>query len=1180
MKFFLSVFVPFLGGYVSASAVNAEAIDEVLSSIPIRQDQALESQFNNTFPPIRVNSGSGIIMWNRINYALAAYWRNQDTNVADAGLISLLNDVVEFTDPDTEVTYNKTAYQDDVDNAHFHWNGYLLARIYFYFSSSSRYFPGRMSAAAENAVLQMLWDWLLTECAIEYADPADVHLAWGSENHDAQQWVSLWSACQIFKDLPNYQNLTFTDGSTPIQNAAAFDEYFKAYCRERSLKGGTVELGSPTYVKYTLNCWLNLYDFAEDPELKNAADMLLDIYWADWALEQLDGQRGGSRHRSYPGAPSITETGGAGHSWIYFNIGQQDPKHPGDMSAVTTSWRPSRATVALALGGDELGTYQYTSRRLGVRDPNPPDFPGGPAAFSWNPLNPEGGSLLRTTWRTPDFVIGMSQVELLEQDEWIHFSSQNRWNGVIFSGQPEARIFTQRPYPGTPTIAASETNAEWGVQNKGAMILQRITKHTKANGQAVWFDFDLNVSEINGWIFAASSDAYAAVRIVDGAWNWVPDSLTYHRGSNDNLNLGQWAELIDQYSPVIIEVSRKSNYPTYSAFQSEILSNPLVWDGTRLDYTSTAYATTLTLFADESAPPRVDGEPVDLAPTKNYDSPYLQGDFAGGPVMIQYGNERTVHGVAPFVDDSDTQALWHFESLSSGTVYEDDSSATPRTVLNAVVHVDSSAGIKEIADGKFGNAIRCEFFEGDQYMMTGSSLWPSGVGTFRYQGWIRLNSGDTGGTLLHIYDQVFLSVTTATVSFKINRSGDTQDASAGNQIELSAMIDSSNDWQYIEAVYDGERIQLVTEMETVSAPGIGLFVPNQRSVYIGSRKNKSNYVGDMDEVKLSAFMSQPVVVAASAEHLQVSDPDLATNTIANFSPVTGADCKLVVTASWESGEPGVASVTYAGQSFSEAVSSDGGRQSSIWYLDLDAQSPSSGDVVVTFNAPTDSRIGVLSLKNAAPGTPVETLADTLVTTLTLSAAAHNSLSVGVYTENGNGVLSSDFAHTVYSGNSGSSVGNAGYQLEAVAGAQSYQWTAANNASASAVANFAPALPSIAELADDDADGMADLWEIEHFGTLGASSQSSNADGDAWTDREEFIAGTDPWDPGSIFQIRSISAEFIAWQAVQGKTYRVLSTEDLNEGWRVEAAGLQGTPPENSYFLSTESEQKFFKIEIK
>lgn len=1180
MKLCLSVLVLCLGGVLRASAVDAQAIDDLLSSIPTRQDQALAAQFNSPYPPIKVDSGSGIIMWNRIDYALAAYWRNQDTTVADAGLISLLNDVVAFTDPGTGGTYNKTAYQDDVDKGHFHWNGYLLARIYFTFSSNSAYFPGRMSAAAEDAVLQMLWGWLLAECALEYADPADVHLAWGSENHDAQQWVSLWSACQIFKDLPSYQSLTFSDGSTPIQNAAAFDEYFKAYCRERSLKGGTVELGSPTYVKYTSNCWLNLYDFADDPELKAAADMLLDIYWADWAIEQLDGQRGGSRHRSYPGAPSIAQTGGAGHSWIHFNIGTLST-HPGSMSANTTFWRPSRATVALALGGDLLGTYQYTSRRLGARDPNPPPFPSGLGAHAWNPLNPEGGSLLRTTWRTPDFVMGMSQVELLEQDEWIHFSSQNRWNGVIFSGQPEARIFTQRPYPGTPTTPASETNAEWGVQNKGAMILQRITKATKAYGQAVWFDFDLNVSEINGWIFAAGSDAYAAVRIVDGGWNWVPDSLAYHRGSNDNLNLGEWAELIDQYSPVIIEVGRKSDYAGYSAFRSEILSNPLVWDGSRLDYTSTHYGTTLTLFADESAPPRVDGMPVDLSPAKNYDSPYLQGDFAGGPVVIGFAGNRIVHGVAPFADDANTAALWHFDALVSGTDFEDDPSGAGRTAVDATVHPDSTDSISVITDGKFGNAIRCAFEAGDQYLMTtGTEKWPTDRGTIRYQGWIRLNPGDVGGTLLHIYDQVTLAVSTTEVTFSINLSGDLQDSSATNLISSSAAIESSNDWQYIEAIYDGERIQLITEEEAVSAPGIGEFVPDVRNIYLGSRKNKSNYVGDLDEVKLSASNPDGVAVAISADHLQKSNPDLITNTIPGFAPVLNQNSKLVVVASWEQGTAGIASVTYAGSAFTEVVTSDAGRQSSIWYRDLDEFSPVSGDVVVTFNDFTDSRIGVLSLVNAAPGAPVSTVADSATETVTLSQATYNSLSVGVYTENGNGTITSDFANTLYSGDSGSSVGNAGYQVQAVPGAYTYTWAGNDPSSAIAAAVFAPAPLVAPQPADDDVDLMDDYWELEQFGSLGASDGSGNADGDLFTDLQEFTAGTDPQDADSQIRISGMSIDSISWTAVQGKTYQVWSSPNLEEGsWTMLANGIFGTPPESTFYFPTEPDEQFFKIGV-
>jgi hypothetical protein len=188
--------------------------------------------------------------------------------------------------------------------------------------------------------------------------------------------------------------------------------------------------------------------------------------------------------------------------------------------------------------------------------------------------------------------------------------------------------------------------------------------------------------------------------------------------------------------------------------------------------------------------------------------------------------------VAPFADDANTIDHWDFETTVP------------------TVHADSTNHIYEIADGKFGAAFRCDFQVGDQYMMT-SSAWPVDKGTFRYQGWIRLNSGDAGGDLLHVYDQVYLSVNTSTVTFKINKSGVPADTSATNVVDLSADISTSNDWQYIEAVYDGTTIKLVTELETVSTPGIGEFVPNVRNIYIGSRKNTSNFVGDMDEVKIS-----------------------------------------------------------------------------------------------------------------------------------------------------------------------------------------------------------------------------------------------------------------------------------------------------------------------------------------
>lgn len=807
-----------------------QAIDEVMGQTVQRQTQGMQAQLANTFP----SSG----MWFYENFALAAYWLNQRTSEADAGLINIKDGGL---------------YQADVDADHFHWNAYLLERIYFLFSSQSDdpAFRGRMSVAAENAILEMLWDWAAPITEIGLASSDKLNFYWESENHDAQAWVSLWGAAQIFEDHPDYQDRTYADGSTPAEMAAAFDNYFKAYVRRYTTKGLPLEIASPTYAKYTLNTWFNLYDFADDPELKEAAGALLDVYFADWALEQIDGVRGGSRHRSYPGRTSISGSGGGQHAWYVLGQGTVASRHPGVMSGATTSWRPSRAVVGLALDVNGRGSYGYTTRRLGLKDLTPTAQPPALSNHAYNPIDPDGGSLLRYTWSTPDFVAGMTQVEPRPWQDWLGVSSQNRWNGVVFGGHDTARIFTQRPYPGNNK---SVYNEEWGVQHQGVMVLQRLTQARSATGQMIWFDFSLRREEQDGWIFVEAPDAFAAVRVVQGGWEWQPDTLEQHRNGSD-LTVGEWAVLNDQFSPIIMEVARKRDYVDFDAFKSEILGNGLAWDGTRLDYSSAGYETTLTHFADESALPQIDGVPLDFTPTKAYESPYLQGDFGSGAIVIDYGDDRTIHGVTPFADDDDTVALWHFDEALSGevgTIYADDSSAISRTPVEAREHALSTDSISVIADGKFGNAVRFDFETGNQYMITTSSDWPTDKGTFRFQGWFRLNPGDSGGYLAHVYDQVFLSVDASTATFAVNQSGDASDNHPTNRVSVSAEISTSNQWQYIDAVYDGASIRLLTEVETVSMAGNGPFVPNVRDIYIGSRKNKSNFVGDMDEVKLSA----------------------------------------------------------------------------------------------------------------------------------------------------------------------------------------------------------------------------------------------------------------------------------------------------------------------------------------
>jgi hypothetical protein len=269
-----------------------------------------------------------------------------------------------------------------------------------------------------------------------------------------------------------------------------------------------------------------------------------------------------------------------------------------------------------------------------VQDPKHPFFePQGVYR-----LSPEGGGLLRYTYCTPDFVMGTSMVPALPVESWTAISSQNRWEGVIFAGHPTARIFAQ---PLTPA-KGSVYNANWSVQKRGVLVIQRLKTAKAARGQRLWFDRALHRVESDGWVFAEAPQAFAAVRVVEGGTAWEPDAVEQHHEKKEPPAKGEWLKCVDEFSPVILEVVRKSECKDFAEFQTAILGNSLKWENRRLEYTSRPNKTVLTLFADYSRPPLIDGVPVDYAPAKVYDSPFIQSEFGRGVVTVRRGESKLV----------------------------------------------------------------------------------------------------------------------------------------------------------------------------------------------------------------------------------------------------------------------------------------------------------------------------------------------------------------------------------------------------------------------------------------------------------------------------------------------------------------------------------------------------------
>ena len=572
-----------------------------------RAEATLRSLAQSPFP----RSG----LWRDVAQSLSAYWVGENAK-GDAAIAQLASGA-------KATVANQTA-------GGFHWQAFQLARIVLLFGHQGVFAPDRMSPTAEQAAKDTLWQWLAPRGARGLVDPARDWWQWGSENHHIQAWVSFWSALNVLARDQAYAARTFADGSTVRELKADFDSYFKRWLRERATHGLFVEANSPTYAKYSLSGLYNLVDFADDAELRRLSREFLDLCWTQWALEQVDGIRGGSRHRSYAGGPSIDGSSLGNLAWYHFGIGDAESRHPSVLCTITSAYQPPDFVKEIITRRAELGDYEITSRLPGLLA----QTRTGEANYSTdraNPMfndrgvsqyDPACGQLLRRTYSTPGFVIGSSLLPALPMDRWASTSSQNRWDGILFADTNAAGLFVQPPKAKKGSIY----NTQWSVQDRGVLLVQRLP-FTNSKGQRVWFPHGLARTEKDGWIFVDAPHAYAAVRVVQGGASWAPDEAADWMEVGDfKPGLGEWLVLADESSPIVIEVAPRSAYADAAAFQKEILQNALTAQGDRVDYRSAHYDTKLTLFSDQSKLPEINGVPLDFALKKSFAGPVLEGE--------------------------------------------------------------------------------------------------------------------------------------------------------------------------------------------------------------------------------------------------------------------------------------------------------------------------------------------------------------------------------------------------------------------------------------------------------------------------------------------------------------------------------------------------------------------------
>ncbi len=90
--------------------------------------------------------------------------------------------------------------------------------------------------------------------------------------------------------------------------------------------------------------------------------------------------------------------------------------------------------------------------------------------------------------------------------------------------------------------------------------------------------------------------------------------------------------------------------------------------------------------------------------------------------------------------------------------------------------------------------------------------------------------------------------------------------------------------------------------------------------------------------------------------------------------------------------------------------------------------------------------------------------------------------------------------------------------------------------------------------DSDGDGLPDAWEQARFGSLTNATLGGDADGDGFSDRDEWLAGTHPGSAASALRIQNLQPvtnwTALTWTSQPEGLYRVASATTPTGLWSV------------------------------
>jgi lysophospholipase L1-like esterase len=587
--------------------------------------------------------------------AFARMWLNRELPEANRLLRQAELDIIQHEKGNGEMTVEIASSE------HVKWQMRTWNRLYQLFHDQSRFYPGRLDGETQAVVERMFWLYVSKMSRFERAGLDHVWSIHGSENHEMMHYSNALLALQALKNSPKYNNRILPDGRSVKAHYEAWNTYYKEYCVSRAKHGLLVEVFSAYGPSYTLPEIMNMRDLSEDEVLRKRMDKLLHLIWADWAVGQVAGVRGGGRTRIYQDDPNNirrqTEWGSRDRwrtmSKVLLNESEwwsprQVPNHPIQGMAfvmATTGYRLPDVIMDIAQDIEGRGEYTYIARRVAKqKSMKAKDIPVKHSP--WYAFEPTDPRMIGYDHCTPDYVMGSLMIDptlprvsshLYQGGEdlpegYPALTSQNRYHGIVFASEVNARVVPQ-----CEGLANGKTYGEQqAVQHENVLLVQRHTL-AKSTGdmRVIWGGKGMRsrLTEHNGWLILKEGKAWLGVK---GFSRTKSNASCGSSWDNDII-----LRMNDGKAPIAFVAGQIKDFSDLDVFANYLQSFAGKLENGRFILTEDS-KDFLSLHLESGALPEIYGKPINLNPDMLFDSPFISSEHGSGIVIIEKGHRKLI----------------------------------------------------------------------------------------------------------------------------------------------------------------------------------------------------------------------------------------------------------------------------------------------------------------------------------------------------------------------------------------------------------------------------------------------------------------------------------------------------------------------------------------------------------